>query len=99
MAYRIDYHSPVHKHSISRFRWQMPLMTCLFFLLFVASIKTAWPAGSQALRQLLLPPDSLAESETALEALISNLKDGQPFYESLTAFCQQIIAHAQLTPA
>jgi len=99
MAYRIEYHPLSNKRSIPHFHWQMPIMTCLFFLLFVVSIKTAWPAGSQALRQFLLPPDSVAESETALQALLANLKDGQPFYESLTAFCQQIIAHAQLTPA
>lgn len=99
MAYRIDYHPLPHKHSIPRFRWQTPLLTCLFFLLFLVTVKTVWPAGNQALRQLLLSPGYAAESETALQTLISNLKEGQPFYESFTAFCQQIIAHAQLTPA
>ena len=99
MAYRIEYSSPARKHKIPHIRWQMPLMTCLFFLLFVASIKTVWPAGSQVLHRILLLPGNIAESETAIQTLISNLKDGQSFYESLTAFCQQIIAHAQLTPA
>ena len=99
MAYRIEYRPPACKHKIPRFRWQTPLMTCLFFLLFVVSIKTAWPAGSQALHRILLPPGDFSESQTAIQTLISNLKDGQPIYESLTAFCKQIIAHAQLTPA
>ncbi len=99
MAYRIDYHSPSRKSSIPRFRWQMPLMTCLFFLTFVVCVNSAWPAGEEALRQLLLPSSITDESEAALQALLTNLRNGQPFYESITAFCQQIIAHAQLTPA
>ena len=99
MAYRIEYSPPASKQRISRFRWQIPLMTCLFFLLFVVSIKTAWPAGSQALHRILLLPGNFSETKTAIQTLISNLKDGQPFYDSLTAFCKQIIAHAKLTPA
>lgn len=99
MAYRIDYHPNASKHSVSHFRWRMPLLTCLFFMLFLAVVKTAWPAGNQLLRQLLLMPTNAAESEDALQTLLSSLKDGQPFYDSLTAFCQQVIANAQLTPA
>ena len=99
MAYRIDYYPPANKHSGSSFRLRMPLMTFVFFLLFLMSINAVWPAGSQMLRRLLLAPDTAAESETALQTLISELKEGQPFYDSLTAFCQQIIAHAQLTPS
>ena len=98
MAYRIDYGPPLRKRGNTLPR-RMPLLTFLFFLIFLFSVETLWPAGREALQQVLLRPGSASGTADALQGFISSLKDGQPFYDSFTAFCQQIIANAQLTPA
>ena len=96
MAYRIDYGPPMPRRRGEKFPLRLPLLTCVFFLLFLLVVKAAWPAGSEKLTQLLLPAQAAAESQEAVQAFLSDLKEGEPFYESQTAFCQQIIAYADI---
>lgn len=98
MAYRIDYGPPILL-SKDRLSLRMPLLTLAFFLVFLIGVKIAWPAGSEKLFQLLLSFRNPSGSQAAVEAFLSDLKSGQSFYDSLSAFCRQIIAYADIPAA
>ena len=53
----------------------------------------------EALTRLLLPLQATAESHDAISAFVSDLREGHPFREALTAFCQQIISYADIPSA
>lgn len=94
MAYRIEYGPPYPK-SKDKLPLRLVLLTAGFFVLFLLGVKAVWPAGSEKLTQLLLPAQN-TDFRQAAQAFFANLKGGAPFYESLTVFCQEIIAHAEL---
>ena len=63
--------------------------------LFLAGVKIFWPEGQAWLTQLLLP----AGTRAAFRDLLDALQSGQPFYDSLTAFCREIVSYADLPAA
>lgn len=95
MAYRIEYGPPAPK-SRDRLPLRLILLTAGFFALFLLLVKAIWPAGSEELTRFLLPTRDSEGFRHAAQAFFANLKSGAPFYESLTAFCQEIIAHADI---
>lgn len=97
MAYRIEY-GPPFPRSADRLPLRLILLTAGFFVLFLLGVKAAWPAGSEKLTQLLLPAQSTGFRQAA-QTFFADLKGGAPFYESLTAFCQEIIAYADIPAA
>lgn len=96
MAYRIDYGPPLPKHRSQKHSIRLPLLTVLFLLLFLLGVKALWPAGNETLTRLLLPPQSALESQEAVQTFLSDLESGESFYDSLTAFCHQIVANADI---
>ena len=97
MAYQIKYTPPFPRRK-TEFPLRMILLTVSFFLLFLLATKVFWPTGSKKLTQLLLPPQGNADLRQAAQVFFTDLKSGTPFYQSLTAFCQEIIRHANIPP-
>ena len=94
MAYRIEY-GPPRPRRREKFPLRLLLLTCFFFVLFLAGVKIFWPEGQARLTQLLLP----AGTRVAFRNLLDALQSGQPFYDSLTAFCREIVSYADLPAA
>ena len=94
MAYRIEY-GPPRPRRREKFPLRLLLLTCFFFVLFLAGVKIFWPEGQAWLTQLLLPTGTRA----AFRDLLDALRSGQPFYDSLTAFCREIVSYADLPAA
>lgn len=94
MAYRIEYGLPRPRRR-EKFPLRLLLLTCFFFVLFLAGVKIFWPEGQARLAQLLLPTGTRA----AFRDLLDALRSGQPVYDSLTAFCREIVSYADLPAA
>lgn len=97
MAYRIEYGPPSH-HRQSKLPVRLILFTGCFFALFLLGVKIFWPAGRETLYHLLLPVRNNS-FQTAADAFLADLKGGVPFYQSLTAFCREVISYAELPAA
>lgn len=95
MAYRIDYGPPLPRHRKEAFPLRLVLLTCGFFTTLLLGVKLLWPEGNELLARLLLPVHS-SGSLDAVEAFLSALRSGEPFYDSLTAFCRHIISYADI---
>lgn len=91
MGYRIVY-GPMPK--VPKVNNHKPLrlqaMTAMFALLFVLTVRQAWPEGTELLREFLLPGESNV-TESAFSEMIVNLQEGQPLGDAFTAFCRQIV--------
>ena len=99
MAYRIEYGPPRPPARQDRLSFRLPFLTCVFFAAFLLAVKAFWPAGQEALTRLLLPLQATAEYRDAISTFVSDLREGHPFREALTAFCQQIISYADIPSA
>ena len=94
MAYEISYgpvktKQPKHRRNTTR---SLILFLCAAALIIGLSV-----AGTGArIRQWLIPGDSDV-TIAAFSTMIENLKDGLPLYESVTAFCKEIIENAKLS--
>lgn len=95
MFYRIEY-GPAMPRQRDRLPLRLMALTCLFFALFILTVKAAWPAGREKLAQILLPAGNQRNFLEAAQVFLANLKGGTSFYESLTAFCRQIISYADI---
>ena len=70
----------------------------LGLLLFLLLVRLYWPAGTQVLRELLLP----GASQTAfaeVQTLTQELRDGEPLGQALEDYCRRILAEAGLADA
>ena len=97
MAYRIEYGPPFPKRKVM-FPLRLIILTASFFVLFLLAAKVIWPTESENLSQLLLPFRGSTSLRLATQTFVSDLKNGASFYQSLTAFCQEIIHHADIPP-
>lgn len=95
MEYRIDY-GPVQpeKERAGGRCWFFRPLTAAFLLVFVLTVRLCWPAGRETLRGVLLPdPDSPTAQAFAL--MVSDLSQGAPVGETVTAFCAELLEHGQ----
>lgn len=98
MAYRVEYGSGGAKRSEIRKKKTAGGKVWGFFLLFLLLVRLYWPAGTQVLRELLLP----GASQTAFAAvgtLTEELREGESFGQALEDYCRRILAEAGLTDA
>ena len=94
MGYRIVYGGEVQKKAIPRKgSGNLRLLTALFMLVFILSVKIWWNEGAEQLRSILIPGE-LSATEAAFSGLVSDLREGEGIRESVTAFCQMIIQNA-----
>lgn len=96
MSYRIVYgpmpkRKPLGQGSMLR----VQLMAVGFALLFVFLVRMFWPDGLQALQSVLIPGEA-GITEAAFGEMVSNLREGQPMGEAVTAFCRQVIDGAEV---
>ena len=91
MGYRIEYEGSREE----RFQWKRfagllggaLLLFCLLTQLF-------WPGGAQTLRELLIPGDPEVTAR-ACETMVSGIRAGEDFGDTVTAFCREILDGAQ----
>lgn len=94
MAYRIDYGpAPVRGRGRSGRLLRVQAMTAAFLLLFILCVRQYWPEGIAKLRETLLPGQGAGQA--AFQEFVSELRDGEPVYDALTAFCRQILENGQ----
>ena len=95
MAYRIVY-GPMPKATSPgrQISLRISMMTVVFLLLFVLLVKQTWPEGTDMLRSVLLPGEP-GKTETAVQTLLEDMRNGEPVGDAVTAFCRQIIENGQ----
>ena len=96
MAYRIVYgKDPVRSETTRFWSGRMRVMTALFFVMFILSVKLLWKDGFDILQDVLLP----GAGDTALKAMnhmVAHIREGSGLTDAVTAFCREIIAGAKL---
>lgn len=98
MAYRIEYGSPVPPQYIKRTNpLRLQIMTAVFLLTFSLLVRQFFPAGTQKLRQLLLP-GTPSVTQAALDTLMGDLRNGESLTDAFTTFCVYIIDHDETIP-
>ena len=95
MAYQINYGPPFPKHRTG-FPLRLIVLTTCFFVLFLLAVKIIRPSIGEELTRFLLPFRNNTDFHQAVKVFFTDLKNGAPFYQSLTAFCQEIINHANI---
>lgn len=94
MAYRVIYGEDEstskndNGHSFLRIR----ILTAGFLLAFSLLVKVFWPAGTAALRTILLP-ESPSYTQIALDDCVTNIQNGESITQALTVFCRQILQY------
>lgn len=93
MAYRMEYGAEGAKRREIRKKKNPKSKVWGCFLLFLLLVRLYWPAGTEVLRQLLLP----GASQTAfaeVETLTEQIREGEPFGQALESYCRKILAEA-----
>ena len=91
MEYKIEYGNAVVKTAMPKEKGRklkIAVFGTVISITFISAL--LFPAE---LKKVLLPGNPEV-TEKALFSLIENIKDGQPFNESVTAFCRVIIDNA-----
>lgn len=91
MSYRIEYDGEVKKYSRNRVS-HLGRYTLVVFLTFLLFVNSCWPAGREALNQILFPGDSNTV-EAALVTLADSLQAGNGPIDAVEAFCREILDH------
>ena len=91
MGYRIVY-GQAQKGSryIKPSALRLQSLICAWMLAFSLGVKCFWPEGAVQLRRVLLP-EALSPVQTAAETLLTDLREGVPLSDAMTAFCLCLI--------
>ena len=93
MSYRIEYGPAMPGRYIEKNSFiRLQSMTALCLLLFSLTVRYFFPSGTEKLRQILLPGE-LSVTQEAVETFMSDIRNGEAFADSLTAFCEYIVIH------
>lgn len=90
MGYQISYDSgiickkTIYPRRFKGKRWIISALLVIFTLILL------FPTGRIWVRDLILPGNE-AVTASALEELVQDIRQGTPFSEAITCFCQQII--------
>ncbi len=97
MSYQIIYGGPVpRRSSTSLDKRRFYCLLAGSFLLFCLITKAFWPAGTEIMQRLLFSGDPKHTAQ-AVEVLMADLREGEGFTHSVTAFCVEITEHAENT--
>lgn len=96
MGYRIVYGEESLREKpkgmgILRFQ----LLTAVFAVLFVLSVRIWWNDGAEQLRHWLLPGEPTV-TEAAFSGFVEDIQGGMKVGDAVTAFCKEIISHADV---
>ena len=93
MSYRIEYGSAIPSRYVTKNSClRLQSMTAVCLLLFSLTVRHFFPEGTEKLRQLLLPGE-LSVTQEAIETFMCDIRNGEDFTDSLTAFCEYIVIH------
>ena len=93
MSYRIEYGPAIpSQHTTRKYTARLRILTAVFLLIFVFLVRQYFPTGAENLRQFLLP-GAPGVTQTALDQLMEQLRDGQSLGQALTAFCTYIVSN------
>ena len=93
MSYRIEYGPPVPPQYVKKPRpLHLQIMTAVCLLLFSLLVRQFFPAGTNKLRQILLPGTPTV-TQQALETFLTDVRTGAPVGDAFYVFCSQIISH------
>lgn len=65
-----------------------------FLLAFLLLTQAFWPAGTEKLRELLLPGDPEVTAQAAA-TLVSGLRAGESLTDAAVTFCREILDHGK----
>lgn len=92
MGYSIKYGNELIKTPCcSRMSQKSKLLVSVLLTICIALVFLS--VGSKTLKEYILPGNADI-TESALNALISDLKDGEPLGSAVSAFCQEIYENA-----
>lgn len=94
MGYRIEYETVGRHKQSSKKNWT-GMTAGILVLLLVFGAMTIKTVGLEWVQEVLLPGDPDVTA-AALENMVEDLKDGNSFGEAVTAFCKEIMKHAQI---
>jgi len=93
MAYCIHY-GPVKTKDGKKERRPGRLPLLLFSLTVLLVILISVSGIGPIIRNFLLPGDAEV-TQAALQTMVQNLGDGRPLWDTVTAFCQEILENAK----
>ena len=93
MSYRIEYGPAIPSRYVTQNSLlRLQSMTAICLLLFSLTVRHFFPEGTEKLRQILLPGE-LSVTQEAVETFMGDIRNGEDFTDSLTAFCEYIVIH------
>ncbi len=94
MGYSIKYGNELIKTPYcSRMSQKSKLLVSVLLTICIVLVFLSLSVGSKTLKEYILPGNADI-TESALNALISDLKDGEPLGSAVSAFCQEIYENA-----
>ena len=94
MGYRIVYGDDQPKQEQkSGFSFRAMVATCL--LLFALAVRLWWPEGRMVMERFLMPGE-VNDMQTAVSAVITDIRNGKSFSEAVVTFCRENILDAQI---
>ena len=94
MGYRIVYGDDQSKHEQkSGFSFRAMVATCL--LLFALAVRLWWPEGRMMMERFLMPGE-VNDMQTAVSAMITDIRNGKSFSEAVVTFYRGNILDAQI---
>ena len=89
MGYRVEY-MPIRKVRNMKIRTcRVPVLTGLFFCLFLFLVFSYWPRGAEIIQDLVIPGDPDI-TIAFVETFADQIQNGEPFSEALAAFCHNM---------
>lgn len=93
MSYRIEYGPAIPNRYIAKHNpLRLQSMTAACLLIFSLAVRQFFPAGTEKLRQLLLPGE-FSITQEAVNAFMGDIRSGESLGDSFTAFCEFMIDH------
>lgn len=95
MGYRVDY-APAQRafRSEGRFHLRIPVLSAVFFVIFVFLVRLYWREGTDILCSALFP-GNLQAAGMALETFAQQLRMGESLGNCVEAFCREVIQGVQ----
>ena len=94
MSYKISYGKDSEKSKKTGKIWRPAIAVLVITLVIMARI--IYPEDTKQLTEALFPLTS-ESAQTALEVFTKNIKAGESFNDSVTAFCLEIIDEANIS--
>ena len=97
VGYRIDYGQTFKRDTISACQtFKVKKKSVYIAATIIVVIIFMFCVGTKSIRSFLLPGDPIV-TEHALNTFAEQIRVGEPFRDAATAFCQEIIAGADLS--